>query len=232
MGTVPPADPPLTETLARLLRHEVGDLLQVVYSFVGLMQERIPPEGLERRLLTDLKGRAETCRQELDAAVDLVCPLTVQPTTLDLSALTTSLVGPLRRRFSTRQIDVVAPGPVSVIADPQRLSGALSLLVAALCQEAARQVQVEVGRDRHPESGVPWAAWAVRRDGLPPAPEQLAWLEHPFSTTRYALFGLAIALTRRVAEAHGGRLVATTFPEGGIEMRVLLPAVVSGGENG
>ena len=64
------------EMVARTLRHEVGDLLQTVYSTVAILQERLAADqALERRLLTDLKGRAENCRNELDAVVDLVCPL-------------------------------------------------------------------------------------------------------------------------------------------------------------
>ena len=49
---------PLMEAVARTLRHEVGDLLQTVYSAVAILQERLPPgQTLERRLLGDLRAR-------------------------------------------------------------------------------------------------------------------------------------------------------------------------------
>ena len=35
---------PLQEILVRTLRHEVGDLLQTVYSTVAILQDRIPPQ--------------------------------------------------------------------------------------------------------------------------------------------------------------------------------------------
>src|SRR5207248_589699 len=72
----------------RTLRHEVGDLLQAVYSTVAILQDRLAAgSDLERRLLGDLKARAEGCRQELDAIVDLVCPLTLSLTPVDLGQL-------------------------------------------------------------------------------------------------------------------------------------------------
>ena len=51
-----------SDGVARALRHEVGDLLQSLYSTVALLQGRLPPEmELEKRLLTNLRGRAERC---------------------------------------------------------------------------------------------------------------------------------------------------------------------------
>jgi hypothetical protein len=55
--------PRLVETIARTLRHDVGDLLQTVYSTAGIHQTRLPrDQNLERRLLADPRTRAETCK--------------------------------------------------------------------------------------------------------------------------------------------------------------------------
>src|SRR5262245_1200892 len=68
----------LPEALARTLRHEVGDLLQTVYATVAILQERLPRDwSLERRVLTDLRGRAEVCKNLLDNVHDLVCPVSL-----------------------------------------------------------------------------------------------------------------------------------------------------------
>src|SRR5271165_435901 len=61
----------LLESVTRTLRHEVGDLLQTIYSTVAILQERLGTDNrLERRFLSDLRARAETCRDELDAVHD------------------------------------------------------------------------------------------------------------------------------------------------------------------
>src|SRR5436305_3361710 len=97
--------PRLVETIARTLRHEVGDLLQTVYSTVAILQERLPADqALERRLLADLKGRAENCRNELDAVVDLVCPLRPTFALTDLVELSSGLVNNYARRFPALKV--------------------------------------------------------------------------------------------------------------------------------
>jgi len=71
--------------MARLLRHEVGDLLQSIYAIVAIVLERLPTDfSLERRLVGELKGRAEVTRLQIDAVVDLVMPGQLDLTRTDL----------------------------------------------------------------------------------------------------------------------------------------------------
>src|SRR5579871_4459862 len=86
------ATPPLLESVTRMLRHEVGDLLQTIYSTVAILQERFPPDArLERRFLADLRSRAETCKDELDAVHDLILPVALKAGRVDLAELAGSL---------------------------------------------------------------------------------------------------------------------------------------------
>jgi signal transduction histidine kinase len=228
--------PSQEQILARVLRHEVADLLQTVYSAVAILQDRFPSDGLERQLLGFLKGRAETCRLELDAAVNLVCPLNLRWTVVDLTALTASLMGPLREQAADREIDFLPSGPVSVQADSIHLSLTLQLLLRAACQLAARLIQVRVislpGAECWPEAGPTSsgrvAVWSVQRDGPALTEEQQGWLDRPFTTTRHALSGLGLALARRVAECHGGKVVIDNLVEGGVRLRLLLPIETPG----
>src|SRR5436309_8123621 len=89
-----------TQRLARLLRHEVGDLLQSVYSTVAVLIERLPAEmKLERRLIGDLKNRAELCKGELDAVVELVMQQPISPERIELVSLLTTLLAQVQKRF-------------------------------------------------------------------------------------------------------------------------------------
>src|SRR5262245_34626403 len=86
--------------MARLIRHEVGDLLQSVYSTVAVLIERLPAElALERRLLSDMKNRAELCRSELDAVVDLASPGDPAAERIDLSGVFSHAVTQVRKRY-------------------------------------------------------------------------------------------------------------------------------------
>jgi signal transduction histidine kinase len=207
-------------TMARTLRHEVGDLLQTVYSTVAILHERIPAEqGLERRLLTDLKSRAENCKHELDAVVDLVCPVHLNPAPVDLSELASGLTASFSKRYPALQVRNETAGPVPVLADARRLAQVGPLLLLSACQAAQRQVWVRTRRD--PATGE--AELSVTNDGPPATAEQLVWLTDPFTTTHHAQFGLGLALARRIVALHGGRVAAENLPEGGFRVRLVLP---------
>jgi signal transduction histidine kinase len=213
-----PVSQRLLETVARTLRHEVGDLLQTVYSTVAILQERLPAEQtLERRMLADLRARAETCKNELDAVYDLVCPLTLSVAPLDLAELVGGLVAPLARRFSSLSVRFESTGPAPVSGDARKLAQAGHLLLLSACQTAHKEVHVRVA------ATALGAEWIISHDGAAAGEEQLSWLTAPFSTTHHALFGLGLAQAVRLAETLGGSLQVENLSEGGVRVRLVLP---------
>src|SRR5579859_3528287 len=82
-GMLPPQ---ISEAVIRILRHEVGDLLQTVYSAAALLNQRLPPGWeLERRVVADMRTRGETCRRYLDYTHDLFCALRINKEQFDAS---------------------------------------------------------------------------------------------------------------------------------------------------
>lgn len=210
----------LLESVTRTLRHEVGDLLQTIYSTVAILQERIPREAqLERRFLADLRGRAETCRDELDAIHDLVLPMTLKLGPVDLAELAEGMVASFSNRQKSIKITAEQSGPLPIIADAQRLTQVGRLLLAGACQSARQQIVVGTG----PVAAGAESELSVTDDGHGVTPEQMSWLTTPFATTQQALCGLGLALARRVVELHGGRVVAANQPRGGFRVTLVLP---------
>ena len=208
------------EMVVRTLRHEVGDLLQSVYSAVAILQERLPRgQTLERTILTDLRARAETCKNELDAAHDLVCPLSLNRASLDLAELVGGIAASFSLRFPGLQIVNESVPPLKIWADAQRLAQAGSLLMMSLCQAARSKVVVRTRGQ--PDEGL--VERSFRHDGAAASAEQLSWLNSPFNTTRHARFGLGLAFARRVIELHGGQIEAGAEPEGGFKVNLIWP---------
>jgi two-component system NtrC family sensor kinase len=211
----------LLETLTRTLRHEVGDLLQTIYSTVAILQERLPPDQkLERRLLTDLKGRGENCKNELDAVVDLICPLNLSRSPLDLAEVLHGLTNVFATRYPNLKLLFEHSGKVPVLGDARRLAQVGHLLLQSACQSAQKQVVVRAA----PTAGGKEIEWSVSDDGYGATEEQMEWLNKPFPSTHHAQFGLGLALARRVTQLHGGRLDAGNLPEGGFRITLILPA--------
>lgn len=208
------------EMVVRTLRHEVGDLLQSVYSAVAILQERLPRgQTLERTILTDLRSRAEMCKNELDATHDLVCPLNLSLDWVELSQLAAGIAASFSLRHPGLQIVCDAPQPVKVWGDAAKLAQVGTMLMMSMCQTARSKVFMRVARQASKEN----AEWSFTHDGPAATAEQLSWLTTPFSTTRNARFGLGLAFARRVIELQGGRVATGAAAEGGFQVVLALP---------
>ncbi len=138
------------------------------------------------------------------------------------------LAAPEIERLGLRVSRVLGAAPV---AGDRAL---LERLVANLVENAVRhnqpggRVEVDTGR------AGPLAVVRVANSGPPIPPAQVGTLFEPFrrlepdrtGSDRGA--GLGLSIVRSVATAHGGHATATPLPEGGLEVRVELPASPSG----
>jgi signal transduction histidine kinase len=202
--------PPETmQVVARLLRHEVGDLLQAVYATVAILLDRLATSAApERQLLDHLRHRAELCRFELDAVVDLVSPGAGVVQRVEIDRLVTASLAHVVPRFSHLSFEEPQGSALPIRADGRLVAGAVTFLLLAVCQHARRRVVVRL------EEADGLARVRIRRDGAGVSDEQQRWVEQPFITTKQPMFGLALAVTGRALEPGGGRVVVSNQPEG------------------
>jgi signal transduction histidine kinase len=210
----------LPEALARTLRHEMGDFLQKVYASVAILESRLPAGAkLERDLLARLRGRAESCKQFLDAVQDFLSPLNLDRDPIDLGQLARQLVETARRQYPNLDIVAESNGPAFIAADVERMLQVGEALLTNACEAARCRVVFRTDGDPAGQQ----IEWTIRDDGPGIAPHLKGYLFRPFFTTRPGHPGLGLALAQKLVSLHGGRLTVANLPQGGFCAQVFLP---------
>jgi signal transduction histidine kinase len=208
------------EAVVRTLRHEVGDLLQTVYAAVAILRERLPP-GLdtERRILNDVRGRAESCRELLDTVHDLICPVSLSVEDVDAAETVSGVIHRVAARYPRIDVRLETEGVAPIRADARRLAQLVAVLVADACSSAERRVTVRIGPG--PTDG--GVALSVTDDGPGVPKDKEVLLFNVLTTTPHGHLGPGLALARRLVEMHGGRITAGNQAAGGFRVDVALP---------
>jgi PAS domain S-box-containing protein len=127
---------------------------------------------------------------------------------------------PERGDLLREEIDGVDP---HCAADPFRLDQVFrNILDNALCA-STEPARVEIRCDQAELDGQPALLVAVRDHGAGLSPEQRQRIFEPFFTTKTKGTGLGMAITRRIVEAHGGRIAVGECVGPGTEIILTLP---------
>jgi signal transduction histidine kinase len=220
LGEGRPRPQTVPEAIVRTLRHEVGDLLQTVYAAVAILKERLAPElTTERRILTDMRARAEGCRDLLDTVHDLVCPIVLSTEEVDLAELVRGLAGRVGARFPRVELRLEAEPVPAIQADPRRLAQVATVLLADACASAGAVVDCRVAPGPSPGE----VTCEITDDGPGVPPDKEGLLFNLLTTTPHGHLGPGLALARRIVGLHGGRVGAGNRPGGGFRVELTLP---------
>jgi signal transduction histidine kinase len=226
IGEGRPRPQTVPEAIVRTLRHEVGDLLQTVYAAAAILKERLPADcHTERRILLDMRSRAETCRDLLDTVHDLVCPITLTTEEVDVGEVVRAVAYRFAARFSRVLLHVEAEPAPSVQADPRRLGQLATVLLTNACAAAETSVLCRI----YPGPGRGEVTCEVLDDGSGVPPEKEGLLFNTLTSMPHGHLGPGLALARRLVALHGGRITAANRPEGGFRVVVTLPPEPPGG---
>ena len=219
-GEARPRPQTVPEAIVRTLRHEVGDLLQTVYAAVAILKERLPADlQTERRILADMRSRAETCRDLLDTVHDLVCPITLATEEVDVGEVFRAAAGRVGARYPRVALRVeTAPVPAAQ-ADPRRLAQLAAVLLADACAVAGAAVVCRVAPGPAPGH----VTCEITDDGPGVPPDKTELLFNVLTTMPHGHLGPGLALARRIVGLHGGRISANNRREGGFRVELTLP---------
>lgn len=208
------------DILVRILRHEVGGLLQTVYSCVAILQQRLPATSeLERNALTTLRAQGEACKNLLDTIHDFLLPPKLSLARVNLTELAATLVGKVAPRFSHLEIKTQGDKEVTISADSQALTQLGNFLLVKACNSAREKV--EFNTIAGPVAGE--AEWVIDNDGPGVPAEQLDSFLHTMAFAHEGRLIIGLAPAEQIIRRHGGRLDVVNRPEGGCSLRVILP---------
>ncbi|MBN8229941.1 HAMP domain-containing histidine kinase [Corallococcus macrosporus] len=192
----------------------------------------VTPERMQRTLALVRRQVARLDQMVgdlLDATRIEAGKLELQPQVRDTRELARSVVELYQSGDSGHMLELVVPDtPVLVRADPARLEQVLNNLVSNALKYSPSGSRVEVSVRGDAEQVVV----AVADQGIGMSPEDLKNLFVPFQRAGNAKqrapgVGLGLSVSRRIIEAHGGRIEVESQPGQGSVFRVHLARVSS-----
>jgi len=228
-GAVPVAEPhpPLAESIAAGIAHEVRNPLNALQINLGILEQEL------REILPDRTGHVfeviAKIARELRSLDDFVTEFLrfARPPQLSLEAVPirslladlTTFLGPECGRKGVSLSLVIEGGPETVVADGFQLKHAvLNLVLNALQATPARGTIVIAVR-----GDAAGLAIEVRDTGEGMAEAVLPRAFEAFFTTREGGTGLGLPITRRIVEAHGGTLAMHSHEGEGSVAIISLP---------
>jgi signal transduction histidine kinase len=207
--------------MASHVAHEVRNSLVPVTLYLSLLRRRLSEDPMNRDLLDKLAVGFTA----LDATVNDLLHFTgerePQSRPMDVRTLVDDVLQSLAPQFDAQGIDVTVDVPLGqrLWADHDMLRRCvLNLTLNALdaMPDGGQLVVTSVAGPRGFELEI-----ADSGPGL--SDEARRRMFEPFFTTKSSGTGLGLAIVNRIAEAHGGEILACNCPEGGAAFTLRIP---------
>lgn len=226
--------------MASGLAHELNQPLTAIINYVRGIERRMAsdPALTLAQVQTPLERIAATAMRAgniLHRMMDFARKQEPKPEPLDLHLLVDSLIefcSHLAKQHNVQLENRIPETFVQVMADRVQIEQILlNLMLNAIeashqpCEQAAGCVTVDAFRE-----GASQVILAVSDQGEGIPNNDAEALFEAFFTTKANGLGMGLAISRSLAEAHGGQLSGENLPSGGAVFRVLLPGVIPKGE--
>ena len=216
-----------TARLMFAFAHDLRGYLRTMHTRIQLVQRKAPsllPEE-ENRWLTEAGAAGEDMARLIGAMV-AYCSVAPVSETMPLGLMLRGL------RMEAKAILTEAAADLVIAGSPDaEVSRSLSLVLMELLTNSCRFRKRDVDSRIHIASRMTdpvTVELIVKDNGTGVAGEFLEKIFLPFrrmhSRNDYPGFGLGLALCRRIVTANGGSVDATLPVEGGLSVRVLMPA--------
>lgn len=207
--------------MASHVAHEVRNSLVPMKLYLSLLRRRLQNATDSREIVDQITSGFTALEATVSDLLNFSAERDPQPTTFEVAALLHEICDSLRPQLAAQGIrtQVDTPQRLQLCADRDMLRRAVLNLVLNALDAMPRggdliltacrgrvAVEIEVG------------------DSGPGIEEHtLAHLFEPFFTTKSSGTGLGLAIVERIAEAHGGHILAANGAEGGAAFTLCIP---------
>jgi C4-dicarboxylate-specific signal transduction histidine kinase len=223
--------------LAASIAHELNQPLAAITANAQAARRFLamtPPDLTEvDDALVDVAGDAKRAAMVIRHMRDLLRKGERREELVDVASLVRETVQMLLSDAVARNctIDVKCKGDVpSLSGDRIQLKQVILNLVVNAFEAVSEENSVPGALAITTSSSKEWVEISVSDNGPGMPDDGTKDYFMPFMTTKPEGLGMGLSISRSIVEAHGGKLVAETNPEGGAILRILLP--MPSGEEG
>jgi signal transduction histidine kinase len=212
--------------LSASIAHEVRNPLGVIFNSIGSLRRLVEPKGDVKLLLDIIGEESERLNHMVGDLLDYSRPIQPALQPVALAPLFEEAVLSVRQSVQNNDgIDVhtsIAPSVATVRADARLLRQALVNLVTNAFQAMPRGGSLTLSATDVVSDEGRLARISVRDTGTGIPRDDRERVFHAFFTTKPTGTGLGLAVVRRIAEGHGGRVQLAEIDEGA-EFQLFLP---------
>jgi signal transduction histidine kinase len=216
-------------TLVAGLSHELNNPLGVILGYVNTLLEQLPEDAKARRPLAAIERQTERCVRLVRALLDFSRTKASVREPTRLSTICENVLQLVSSTMTTRSLrldtHIQADARVELVVCPQEIESALLNLLANAIDASLAGGRVELTVSPSTVGQAPGIEFSVCDEGTGIPATIVSRIFDPFFTTKPEGqgTGLGLSLTRRIVEAHNGRIDVDSAEGRGTRMMMWLP---------